>query len=192
MKYYAVKYDTENKIFTSWDECREYIKGKNVKHKSFLTEEEAIAFLNDEEVIINYNIPTAYIDGSYDEKTGRYSFGGVLLIENEKYEFKKAYDKDIYSEHRNVAGEIKGAGFIIQYAINHNIKELNICYDYEGIEKWYKGLWNAKKPLIKEYRSFANKVRYKIKVNFIKIKSHSNDKYNDLADKLAKEALGIK
>lgn len=201
MKYYAVKGSDENKIFTSWDECKEYIKGKNVKHKSFstikdanlfLTEEEASLFSIAEESIIDYNIPTAYIDGSYDINTGRYSFGGVLLIADKKYEFNKAYDKDKYSEFRNIAGEIKGAGFIIQYAINHNIDELNICYDYEGIEKWYKGIWKAKKSLIKEYIVFSNKVKDKIKINFFKIKSHSNDKYNDEADRLAKAALGIK
>ena len=28
-------------------------------------------------------------------------------------------------------------------------------------------------------------------VTFVKVKGHSGDKYNDLADKLAKEALGI-
>ena len=32
----------------------------------------------------------------------------------------------------------------------------------------------------------------KIDVKFVKVKSHSNDHYNDIADKLAKEALGIK
>lgn len=192
MKYYAVKGNDENKIFTSWEECREHISGKNVKYKSFLTLEEAKAFFNDDMSVINYNIPTAYIDGSYDVNTGRYSFGGVLLIDNKKYEFNKAYPCDVYSEHRNVAGEIKGAGFIIQYAINHNIRELNICYDYEGIEKWYKGIWRAKKALTKEYREFANKAKEKIKINFIKIKSHSNDRYNDEADRLAKAALGIK
>ena len=29
-------------------------------------------------------------------------------------------------------------------------------------------------------------------VKFVKVKSHSNDHYNDIADKLAKEALGIR
>ncbi|MBQ3463763.1 MAG: ribonuclease H, partial [Clostridia bacterium] len=29
------------------------------------------------------------------------------------------------------------------------------------------------------------------KVNFIKVKGHSCDKYNDMADKLAKEAVGV-
>ena len=31
----------------------------------------------------------------------------------------------------------------------------------------------------------------KLHVRFIKVKGHSNDKYNDMADMLAKEALGL-
>ena len=42
-----------------------------------------------------------------------------------------------------------------------------------------------------KYVEFVNNIKDKIKVNFIKVKSHSNDKYNDLADMLAKKALGI-
>ena len=38
----------------------------------------------------------------------------------------KKYEKDEFSDMRNVAGEIKGAGFIMQYCVNHNIKKINI------------------------------------------------------------------
>ena len=31
----------------------------------------------------------------------------------------------------------------------------------------------------------------KIKINFRKVKGHSGNKFNDMVDKLAKEALGI-
>ena len=43
-----------------------------------------------------------------------------------------------------------------------------------------------------KYVEFVKDIKDKIKVNFIKVKSHSNNKYNDLADELAKKALGIK
>ena len=32
----------------------------------------------------------------------------------------------------------------------------------------------------------------KCDISFHKVKGHSNDKYNDMADQLAKDALGIK
>lgn len=193
MKYYAVKTSEENKIFTSWDECSLFLKGKKqILYKAFKTEEEAISFISGEVELPKYDIPTAYIDGSYDVNTDRYSFGGVLLIGKDSYSFSKAYEADEYSTARNVAGEIKGAGFIIQYCINHEIKELTIVYDYVGIEKWFNKEWKANSDIAKVYVDFADKVKDKIKVHFIKVKSHSNDIYNDQADALAKAALGLK
>ena len=193
-KYYALKGLNDIKlIFTSWDECKNAIQFvEKPKYKSFSTKEEAEAFLNDTEIkeVVAEGVQ-AYIDGSYDANTGCYSFGGVMIIDGNEYKFKKKYDNDLYSDLRNVAGEIKGAGYIIQYAINHSIKVLHIYYDYIGIEKWYNKEWKAKSSIAIEYVKFADSVRDKIKVVFHKIKSHTNNKYNDMADRLAKEALGI-
>ncbi|MDE6408450.1 MAG: ribonuclease H family protein [Anaeroplasmataceae bacterium] len=192
MKYYAVKHQDGKDIFTSWDACKEYMIGKKrILQKSFKTLEEAKCFLNDEELELEFKIPTAYIDGSYDANTGCYSFGGVLIKDGSYQSFCRKYEADEFSEARNVAGEIKGAGYIINYAIHQGIKELNIIYDYEGIEKWYTGVWKASSPIALAYVKFKNEVKDKIIIHFIKVKSHSNDKYNDMADKLAKSALGI-
>ena len=120
MKYYAVKTKDGNEIFTSWDDCSLYLKGKKeIIYKAFKTLEEANNFISGKEELPKYDLPTAYIDGSYDVNTGKYSFGGVLIIGNEILSFNKAYEADEYSSARNVAGEIKGAGYIIKYCINH-------------------------------------------------------------------------
>lgn len=194
LKYYGVKSDTISFVISDWEEAKIKMKGlKNLKYKAFKTEEEAQSFINDE-IVININNCgiSAYIDGSYDISTGNYSFGGVLIINGEEKRFNKRYENDEYASMRNVAGEIKGAGYIIQYCINQGIKELDLYFDYIGIEKWYVGDWKANSPIAKVYVDFANKVRDKIKVNFHKVKSHTNDYYNDIADRLAKDALGIK
>ncbi len=195
MNYYAAKTENEKHIFESWKECEKFVKGKKgVLYKKFSTLDDAKCFLNEcssnnQNKII---IPTAFIDGSYNSKTGEYSFGCVLIIDSKEFTFSKKYEQDNFSCYRNVAGEIKGAGFIIQYAINHNIKELDLYYDYEGIEKWYNGEWKANSLIARKYVEFKNKVYYNIVIHFHKVKSHTNVKYNDLVDKLAKEALGIK
>ena len=190
MKYYALLDENNKLIYENWDEAKEALKTlKAPKYKSFKTKEEALAFLEGKEMEIDYSIPTAYIDGSFDSKTLDYSFGGCLFLNGELMKFKKRYPKDEYSQFRNVAGEIKGAGYIINYAIKHDIKELNIYYDYNGIEKWYTGEWKANSLIAKEYVSFALKAKEKIKINFHNIKNNTNNKYNDLADELAKEAL---
>ena len=193
MKFYAIKTDVENVILESWDEAKEFMIGKkNIKHKSFKSYDEAKAFLEDKEIEVDYSIPTVYIDGSYDEKTGSYSFGGVLILGNINYQFNKKFIADEFSSSRNVAGEIRGAAYIINHCYKNGHKEINLYYDYAGIEEWYNNSWQAKTLIAMKYVEFVKDIKDKIKVNFIKVKSHSNNKYNDLADELAKKALGIK
>lgn len=190
-KYYAVM-DKDNKlIFTSWDEALEVIKKlKAPKYKSFQTKEEAQDFLSGIEYKEHLE-PTAYIDGSYDVNTEKYSFGGVLILNGNLYKFNKAYPKDEFSSMRNVAGELKGAAYVMQYAIRHNIPRLHIYFDYIGIENWYNGVWRAKSRIAIEYSNYCNSIKDKIEIVFHKVKSHTNNYYNEMADKLAKEALGI-
>lgn len=189
-KYYALMDDENKLILTSWDEAKKYIAKMNKpKYKSFQSIEEAQAFLYGTELEILK--PAVFIDGSYDQATGCYSFGGVFMYDNQIISFNKKYLPDEYSSMRNVAGEIKGAGYAINYAVNRGIKELHIYYDYIGIEKWYTKQWKASSKIALEYVNFLEKVRDKINIYFHKIKSHTNNYYNDMADKLAKEALGI-
>ena len=192
MKYYAIKDDLNHEIVDSWDLCKEHLKNyTKPKYKSFKTKEEAEAFLNGEILDDNITAPKAYIDGSYDSKTNAYSFGGVLIIDGKEYPYKKKFEPDEYSSLRNVAGEIQGAGFIIAYAVKKGIKELHIFYDYLGIEKWFTHEWKANSKIAVDYQILADRVKDKIKVYFHKVKSHTNNHYNDYADKLAKEALGL-
>ena len=193
MKYYAVKVGVKPVIYTSWDECKEQVLNfENATYKSFSSLEEAELYLKGEAKVIDSNTPKAYVDGSFNEKTNEYSFGVVLLIDGKEMHFKKNFASDELSTMRNVAGEIKGAGFIILYCLNRGINKLVIYHDYEGISKWYQNEWKANLYGTKKYQEFANEVCDKIDVSFVKVKGHSNDHYNDLADKLAKEALGIK
>lgn len=191
-KYYAVKNGVNKGIFNTWDECSKQVIGFNgAEYKSFKSIEEANIYLSNVESPINLNSTLAYVDGSYNSKTEEYSFGGVLIINDKIFTFLKKYPKDELSKSRNVSGEIKGAAFIINYCINHDIKELDLYYDYVGIAKWYNGEWRANTDIAILYTEFVKKNKNKIKVNFHKIKSHSNNEYNDMADMLAKKALGI-
>lgn len=192
MKYYAIKDDVNHEIVDSWDLCKEHLKNyTRPQYKSFKSLEEAEAFINDEILDDNITAPKAYIDGSFDSKTNAYSFGGVLIIDGKEYPYKKKFEPDEYSSLRNVAGEIQGAGFIIAYAVKKGIKELHIFYDYLGIEKWFTHEWKANSKIAMDYQLLAERVKDRIKVYFHKVKSHTNNHYNDYADKLAKEALGL-
>ena len=133
----------------------------------------------------------AYVDGSYRSDTGEFSYGMVILADGQEQCFcQKMTDKELAQMH-NVAGEIKGSEAAMQYAVDHHIPEIVIYHDYEGIAKWCTGAWKANKEGTKAYQAFYQNVSKKVKIHFIKVKGHSNDKYNDMADQLAKKALGI-
>lgn len=43
----------------------------------------------------------------------------------------------------------------------------------------------------KAYKAYFDSIKNYINIRFVKVKGHSNDRYNDMADILAKEALGL-
>lgn len=96
----------------------------------------------------------AYVDGSYDSATNRFSCGVVLFYNGKEEHFSEVFCDDSLSEMNNVAGEIKGSEQAIQYCLDHKINSITICHDYEGISKWYTGEWQAKKAGTKAYKAF--------------------------------------
>lgn len=132
---------------------------------------------------------TAYVDGSFNNATCEFSCGGVIFWNNKKYDFSQKFSDEKLAEMRNVAGEIKGAERAIKFAMENKIGKLTIYHDYEGIAKWCTGEWKAKKDGTMAYRDFYENAKENINIAFVKVKGHSGDKYNDMADKLARQAL---
>jgi len=192
-KYYAVKKGRTPGIYTTWDDCqKEVISFSGAVYKSFQTLNEAQDFLNDTTTeTISASEAVAYVDGSFLLESLMFSFGAVLFHNGEEFHFSKAFSDPELVGMRNVAGEIKGAEFVMRYCIDKNIKSIDLYYDYEGIEKWCTGAWKANKLGTVSYSNFYKSIQNKLDVNFVKVKGHSGNEYNDLADRLAKEALGI-
>lgn len=133
-----------------------------------------------------------YVDGSYNKDTQEYAYGMVVLKEDgttEEYSDKFS-DPELKSMW-NVAGEIMGACAAMQYAMDYELTKITIFHDYEGIAKWPLGEWKAKKDGTKAYVEFYQKASRNCSIAFKKVTGHSGDKYNDLADKLARGALGL-
>lgn len=200
----------EPKIFTTWDECKKEVIGfKGAIYKSFKTKEEAEEFillnvnssggvknnktltLKEESFIAEEGL-TAYVDGSFSLEKKNYSYG-MVCIENGEVIFT---DKGVGTDQnaialRNVSGEVNGAMKAVEYAIENRFKQITIVFDYQGIESWALGTWKRNNDITKNYNEFMQDKMKEIKINFKKVKGHSGDKFNDIADKLAKEALGI-
>ena len=193
-KYYAVKRGLKTGIFRTWDECKASVNGySGAIYKSFKTQAEAEAYLGGEAVEIqkNLNCVEIYVDGSYHVGTGEFSYGMVVLNGTEEEKYCKSFQDEELASMRNVAGEIKGAEAAMQYALDHGIKEIAIYHDYEGIARWCLGEWKTNKEGTKAYKAFYDKASQQVKIRFVKVTGHSNNKYNDMADELAKQALGI-
>ena len=193
-KFYAVKEGKKTGIFSTWDECKEQVTGfKGAVYKSFKTLSEAEAFLerNEEKIenIEEVDGVYAYIDGSFDRINGIYGSGVVIVDGDKKHEYKHAGNREDYAQLHNVAGELEAAKFVMWYAVDKKIKEITLFYDYQGIEAWAVGDWQANLPYTQDYVKFYNKVKSVVKVNFIKVKAHTGVELNEVVDKLAKDAI---
>lgn len=196
-KYYAVRKGHRTGIFHTWAECEAQIKGySSASYKSFSTLAEAEAFLTGIEAggTAAESAPTteavAYVDGSFDKASGRFSCGVVLFYKGEELHFSEVYEDAELATMHNVAGELKGAETAMHYCLAQGISSVSIYHDYEGIAKWCTGEWKANKAGTQAYKAFYEKASISLEVVFIKVKGHSGDKYNDLADRLARQALG--
>lgn len=220
-KFYAVKQGRKTGMFLTWDDCKKQVMGyPGAIYKSFGIREEAEAYLGvtgaqtgqkngtvdatertagitrsvssgNNKSENTENAVEIYVDGSYHAATKEFSYGMVVLVDGKEEKFSQKMTDPELAQMRNVAGEIKGSEAAMQYALDHKIPSIIIYHDYQGIASWCNGDWKANKPGTIAYRDFYREASRKIKIQFRKVKGHSNDKYNDMVDQLAKEALGI-
>ncbi len=194
-KFYAVRAGRAPGVYDTWAQCQKQTSGfSGAVFKSFPTREEAAAFVKgacEKPDVPPVTDAVAYVDGSYDSATGAFSYGMVLFHSGKELHVCEKFSDSSLAEMHNVAGEIKGSEAAMQYCLDHQIPSITIYHDYEGIAKWCTGDWAAKKPGTIAYADFYKKAVKTVKIRFVKVKGHSGDKYNDLADKLAKKALGI-
>jgi len=128
----------------------------------------------------------AYVDGSYvDGKTG---YGAIIVAgRDEVVRFSGIVDGADGT--RQVAGELQATMTVLAWCLDHQIAEITVYYDYEGIKKWASGEWRAKQAITQAYVSFLRQCP--IKIQWSKVESHSGDYWNDIADQLAKQGAQI-
>lgn len=207
-RYYSVRRGRAVGIFTSWERCKEVTQGyPGAEFKGFATRREAELYLGYPEIEhicdtieflpeeINSSNNTceliAYVDGSYSKEISKDKYGsGIVLIHSDNRQEHVSLTGTEGIELNNVAGELAASMYAMQKAKNYGYKKLTIYYDYAGIANWANKQWRTKNKYSKMYVQFyENNIKPYIKVEFIKVKSHSKNTYNDMADYLAKQAL---
>ena len=199
-KVYAVKRGKKTGIFYQWEECRKSVDGyPGAEYKGFPTVQEAKSYLGVADEGEN-NIPPAgetsgesllaYVDGSYDDTLKKYAFGCVfILADGHIYTQYGNGDNEQSLQHRNVTGEMLGAMYAVKTAMLNGFQKVELCYDYQGIEKWVTGEWRSKTELTQKYARAMREWATKIHISFTKVAAHTNVKYNELADQMAKQGL---
>lgn len=196
MKYYAVAKGRKKGIYTSWSECEKQVKDySGAKFKSFENLEEAKAFMTQTSDPMIPTHPNAdeiwfYIDGAYNKAEDIYGYGYVAISQNGE-EVNYGQGDGPEREMHNVAGELAAAMRAVRDAYAKGYSKAVIFYDYAGIANWVNGQWHARKPWTKAYVQFMRKMQGSLVTEFVKVKSHSHNHYNDVADTLAKKGARI-
>lgn len=209
-KIYAIKegFDSQNnikvvdKIVYSWDECLKYVKGvKGAKYKSFTSMEDVEEYLNMGSGFLKKGVDEypldkvqAYIDGSYNAASEKYSYGMVVVKEDVILHIENGASEDNSSKDiRQIAGELKGAIKALEYARDNGIKELILIHDYVGVCYHATGFWERKEESSKKYYADFNYLTEAngIKVTFVKVDSHTGDLFNEMVDEFAKKAINV-
>ena len=133
----------------------------------------------------------AYIDGSFDKMKGIVGAGGIIFYNGEEIPFSFGTKDPMYTTFWNVAGELLAAMHVMDFAVQKGAHTCSIYYDYMGIEMWATKRWKCNNDLTRQYSAFATSIMKQVSIHFCKVKAHTGDTYNEIADQLAKKGTLI-
>jgi ribonuclease HI len=112
-----------------------------------------------------------------------------VLIVGSRSELYRATGTDVPQEarsQRNVAGEILAVRNGLSWCREHGVRHVSIYYDYEGLEAWVTGRWQARNPFTAAYALCVRESG--VVVRWQKVRAHSGRSRNEQVDRLARQA----
>ena len=189
--FYAIFFvDGRKELVNSWKNCQKITHGvSNAKYKGFAERQSAEYWLSEQLKLFNrqsnLNGIKVYVDGSFDVKNA-FAGWGYVVVDQDEIIHQDSGRTPNPALSRNIDGELYAAQEAIKWGMKHH-KNLIIYHDYSGIEHWATGAWKAKSKVAIAYQEFIRQIT--IELTFVKVKSHAGDKYNEVADALAKKGL---
>ncbi|EOH93921.1 viroplasmin family protein [Enterococcus pallens] len=188
-KFYAIRIGRNPGVYTTWNEAQKQVKGfPGAIFKSFPTKDEAQQFVDKdaEKKTVNPDEYQAYVDGSFNKSRQQYG-SGVVILKDDKVIDKLSFggNDPAFIASYQIAGEVFACIAALKWAKANQVDEIAIFYDYQGIASWAEKQWKANAPISQAYVALFDEVSKDLKVRFVKVKGHSGDKFNDLADELA-------
>lgn len=198
-KFYAVKKGNKTGVFSTWEECQDATRGyPNAEFKSFITFEEAQAYLDDVDIVMQNDIiprlkenrVVAFTDGSYEDTKKYYGSGVYLFLpDGRTKEISIKGNNPKFVNERNIAGEVIAVFNAVDWVLSNGYDKLTIFYDLQGIGEWASGNWRTNTNCSQFFQKFILDKKDVLDIEFQKVKGHSNNIYNNKADKLAKGAI---
>lgn len=143
-----------------------------------------------------------YVDGSYYKKTPKVTYGGVVVVQDKNTPKEIIHgvrhvktEKSEFVSANNAGGELIAAlvGIIDACQVLSCVDGkhmVNIYYDYKGVKEFLNGgEYQARKAGPQFYVGAVEsvkKVNPNVELKFHKVIAHTGDKFNELADTIAK------
>lgn len=192
MKFYAVKNGRKKGVYKTLPECMEQVKDyDDAIWCKFKNEENATAFANqkiNKEHFENYT----YVDGSCDGEQTRHGYGVILHTPSKTYILQGRTNIIETTYISSLIAELQAQKAVIKKARELSITSLTIYYDCSNaINLILKG-HTTTNPKVNAYIGYIKSSLPFININYVKIKAHSGIEGNEIADTLARKAIGLK
>lgn len=191
MKFYAVKNGRNKGVYKTLPECMEQVKSyDDAIWCRFTNEENATAFATqkiNKEHFENY----AYVDGSCDSEQTRHGYGVMLHTPSKTYILQGRTNNNETPYISSIIAELQAQKAVIKKARELSITALTIHYDCSNAVNLILKGYKSKNPKINAYIGYIKNSLPFININYVKVKAHSGVKGNEIADRLAKEAVGL-
>lgn len=127
-----------------------------------------------------------YTDGSFRDPEPRAGWAFVVVRGNQILH-KAAGLTAAPALSRNIDGECEGVAQALEYCKASGIDSVTLYHDYAGLALWPLGKWRATSEVALRY---LERVRAAgIEVEWIKVKGHSGDHWNEFVDRMASRAV---